>query len=1134
MQTLPKYVVVAFAVLHSPAGLVAQGIEKVATPRAEPQDKSVLSVAYAGRLLGHMRAPDQQTPTTGECAKETPNEVAQHFINLRNLKAGNSDLLLAAGDIFAPDLDARSILTTPSPGVSQRIPKTVSPEFDNVGCFLIQAGFDAMVPGKHDFYYGPDGLQNLARYLHVAKSTSILGSNLIVVTHTARPDPNPPPTPSVAPKHKSEAKLVLPSKVLPWLHGIELQTAGPPDFSEVWDCLAESDKEAPSDPNKNTEICHRWVAAETIISKVQDNRAPILRNIYRAPATSRAAVAPGHHYLYLKMQNLKMQNLKVQNPKDEDNWDHTRTFDVQYPLLQRLSGDVQIDPNDPDLFHLKEYRRDDQKFWVAVFGVVDPGLRAHIGKLNYSYIFEPDKTPDGNAFDTDVQIADPLESLKQALQACAEDIHCRTARKVLLAQMTRSDALMLSARVNSLEELQKVPPFELVIAQADDGQWTGEMDTFTEMRPYGGAASPMIVVPEPPRYPVNGGTAYLSLGTAELSFEPHDGRSEHHRVTKAYRVEKPLAATFTTGPPSLGSVAGGSEGSLTRKALQVMRSFCNSDVAMLQHRDVYEEPTVALFHSPPEKVQDNLNVLFWKGDYIMCRSVSGATLQSLMKISDQFDQNDLNLLSTDLEKGRGLDHSGILKQGSEYMVGGQKLDPKALYAVAVTDYLAFGDTGYPDLSTSLTPFPFRPSNDKEYTSLAGAVCKALNGKACRVTEKAPLEVSNVSPIHPAPVYSGWRHFAQWIKALMPVRTGALSSGDQQRAIHSVTLSALDFGYVHYFHNRSESASQALYGGVPFAQATAAETSTLTSAYMARMARSYRLGEVYISSQMNYTRVLSKDKTTNLESVNQTANLWANEIGVNVRLIPFFKSGTGLKWTAALHSETQVTEPFQELKINTPNADGTVAAALKRIPVPRNYLLMFKTGPRYQNDTNWIEAGVESGRNINAAYSYAFENPNFTCDLRDATMPLPSCIGNNTTKRATPVNLSNITNLTANTATRPVLGLYLNFNATIPLPVHYAGWALVVSNKGDLYLPKRGDASVDTRYLDIWSHSLQVPIVGSLKFVPKLDLYFYENKITHSVYRGYQVTFNLHYDFDWHSGLRWQDVLWTTQPNTPRQ
>jgi hypothetical protein len=1130
MPTLPKYVAAAFVLLLSPLEIAAQGMEKKPETRAEPRDKSVLRVAYAGRLLGHMRAPDQQKDTQdqtpGVCAKEIPNEVARHFINLKNLQAGNSDLLLASGDIFAPDLDARFVVTTPSPGVSQRIPKEVSAKFDNVGCFLIQAGFDAMVPGKHDFYYGPDGLKRLAQYLHGANSTSILGSNLVVITHTAQPDPTPPPTASVP--AESKANLVVPSTVLPWLHRIELQTADPPDFSEVWDCLAESDSQAPSDPLGNPKICHRWVAAGTLPNPLPINRTPILRNIYRAPAlpqpdpnaatpaTARVAVAPGRHYLYLKVKT---------------GWDRTRSFDVQYPLLQGVSGQVQLEAGDPDLFHMKEYKRNGQTYWLAVFGVVDPGLRAHIGKLNYSYVSKPENTPHPERFDTDVQISDPLESLRQALQACAEDDHCRTARKVLLAQMARSDALMLSARVNSLEELQQVPPFELVVAQADDGQWTGDVDTFTEMRPYGGAASPMIVVPDPPRYPANGGEAYLSLATAELSFEPHNGRSEHHRVTKTYRIERTLRQAFPIASPSLGAVAGGPQGSLTGKALQVMRSFCKSDVAMLQHRDVYEEPTVALFHSPPEKLQDNLNVLFWKGDYIMCRSVPGATLQSLMKISRQFDQNDLNLLSTDLEKGRGLDQIGMLPQGSDYTVGGQKIDPKALYSVAVTDYLAFGDTGYPDLSTSLTPFPFRPSNKSAYTTLAGRVCKALNGTNCHVLEEGELDKSPVPPVHPAPAYSGWGHFAQWIAALRPVRTGALSSEDQQRAINSVTLSTLDFGYVHYFHNRSESATQGLYAGVPFAQATATETSTLTSAYMARVARSYKHEEFYLSSQMNYTRVLSHDKTTNLESINQTSNLWANEIGVNVRALPSFKSGTGFKWTAALHSESQVTDPFQE--ITTSNADGTVAG-VKRIPVPRNYLLMFKTGPRYQNDTNWIEAGVESGRNINAAYSYDFDNPKFTCDLRDATTPLQSCIANNTTKLATPVNFSTLTNLTANTATRPILGLYLNFNATIPLPFPRAGWALVVSNKGDLFFPKNGDSSVDTRYLDIWSHSLQVPIVGSLKFAPKLDLYFYENKITHSVYRGYQVTFNVHYDFDWHSGLHWQDVVWTSQPNTPRQ
>jgi len=63
--------------------------------------------------------------------------------------------------------------------------------FDNVGCFLIRAGFDAMVPGKHDFYYGPDGCRIWRAYLHLAKGTSILASNLVVVTQYRQAGPQP-------------------------------------------------------------------------------------------------------------------------------------------------------------------------------------------------------------------------------------------------------------------------------------------------------------------------------------------------------------------------------------------------------------------------------------------------------------------------------------------------------------------------------------------------------------------------------------------------------------------------------------------------------------------------------------------------------------------------------------------------------------------------------------------------------------------------------------------------------------------------------------------------------------------------------------------------------------------------------
>src|SRR5260370_35038985 len=36
---------------------------------------------------------------------------------------------------------------------------------DNVGCFLVREKYTAVVPGKHDFYFGPERLRELVRFL---------------------------------------------------------------------------------------------------------------------------------------------------------------------------------------------------------------------------------------------------------------------------------------------------------------------------------------------------------------------------------------------------------------------------------------------------------------------------------------------------------------------------------------------------------------------------------------------------------------------------------------------------------------------------------------------------------------------------------------------------------------------------------------------------------------------------------------------------------------------------------------------------------------------------------------------------------------------------------------------------------
>jgi hypothetical protein len=60
--------------------------------------------------------------------------------------------------------------------------------------------------------------------------------------------------------------------------------------------------------------------------------------------------------------------------------------------------------------------------------------------------------------------------------------------------------------------------------------------------------------------------------------------------------------------------------------------------------------------------------------------------------------------------------------------------------------------------------------------------------------------------------------------------------------------------------------------------------------------------------------------------------------------------------------------------------------------------------------------------------------------------------------------------------------------------------------------------METYYLTTLSQSLQVPILGQLSLVPRLDLIFFENKVERNSLTRIQSSVSLMYFFDWRSGL----------------
>ena len=70
---------------------------------------------------------------------------------------------------------------------------------DNVGCFLAAARYAAIVPGKHDFYFGAERVRQLARFMAGLNSdeyqpVQMLGANLVISTSPVNDQPLLPST----------------------------------------------------------------------------------------------------------------------------------------------------------------------------------------------------------------------------------------------------------------------------------------------------------------------------------------------------------------------------------------------------------------------------------------------------------------------------------------------------------------------------------------------------------------------------------------------------------------------------------------------------------------------------------------------------------------------------------------------------------------------------------------------------------------------------------------------------------------------------------------------------------------------------------------------------------------------------
>lgn len=1084
---------------------------------------------YTGKLFGYYRYPDVQTTADRGCPAVASTALpSQVQLFAKTLKGAQLDdqALVSMGEDFAPELLARSVKNTAA-GESHRdemIAKGLlmgnggGISADNVGCFLRLMGFDAIVPGAADFYYGPEYLREMARFLFQPaidsyRPVAMLGANLIIHSSVRQQAPRLPagelrPHLRDALDSASPVHFNLPSSVLPWLREVAVTPAAP--GLRVYDCPASlGNPQAFKLPDEKQNRCVALPASDVdpsrfrFVPPAQPSDNFISRYQTLDPGSNHALCA-------------------ASSWKGEPSF-RCQLFSVEYPFFEYRPSSPGLTP--------PPYLAPASPSKPVIFGVVDPGLADSIGQLNGIW---KNTNPD---FDTEVQVVDPIESLRQALALCDADGACKGRRKILLAQMPDYKAAELAARVNV---------FDLVIAQPDRERATGEEASSSQTDENN---APHVLTPGVAFEASRANPLGVNLRRADFYME---GQTQRFLANRVYDRTLPVppggecrscaldeeVGRATAQPP------GGKAYELL--ALTSMREFCHADAALIQHRDVFPDFGKAVRLWPqnfPVTPQLLLKEALWKGDFAFCLPVQGATLKKVLSESAAFDKQDQDNLSITVERGRGLSTLGIEKDpnSNEPTIRGEALQDKKLYGVAMTDYLAFGDTGYPELSSEAVRPLVRIISLQGLNSITGLACQNLPvsvvDNSCQsgeISAKDYFAAIRQKPFDTSRGVTAWLELRKWATTPFPDRPLAatllepVARTPQQsatnRAMWWLTLQNISLGYnLNFIRGSDADVPVNFVGNNNFSQLSAPESAEFIGWLRARGGYSFsRFVDFYVSAELKYDRA-----TTRLPNgvggfgayqLNLASNLLRNEVGIISK--PVSKRAP-FRFLASENVLTQIDKPFQQFTVPVACGDlpcGSGVKELSTFPLQKTYLVLTRAGARLQNQQSWIEAGREYGSNIGVPSGYSLIDPGnatpFPCPVMQG-LSLGKCL-------TLDPYFTNRSRVATETTSRSIAGWFLNFRSVAPL--YHNRLQLTADSYGELFDREATDTFYNTRFYEDATLSLQVPVWGNLSFAPRVEVFVYQSKVVpdqlaignHYVFVSTSLT--LQYGFDWHRGV----------------
>jgi hypothetical protein len=1101
----------------------------------------------------------------------------------------------------------------------------VSP-MDNVGCFLRLAQFDAVVPGQFDFMFGPQRLRELAEFANLPNTgrpddfyrpVRMLGANITM--HVQRVDPSQQSsangqsngaignlprsaTPPNGCPDLTRPKAVLPNAVLPWMRAVRIR-----DAISVAETTPGSFEHAVFD-DATTALFRAWLASSPPPPgpcvgpslTVKDTALP--PHTFTLTLNVTASHISGHNGV---MWNLEPDpNTRSKITTDLDFWTIDSPVPQPLPPDQELTLTIALPPGLPAVeqkFYVEKpfFEAPGQLPWVSrtvadkpivTIGVVDQNLAQLIGRLNSTWMAHDLMVPGhfDDRVETDLKISDPAEALAQVLQFCYHHPACRDGRKVLLASMPQPAVYDLLMELRTAQIGASQESIDVVIAAADPSRETGNR-TVT----YGhDDKNPPVLVPadhtQGDLYNIRVRLEHTEI--TRTSDTQTTLTNQRHEAAQAVDADLHIG---TPGQKDLSQWLGLPEREpirpfLENLALEKMRSTCRSEVAMIQHRDVFLSDRLFMPGLSRDDLFAVMNAVFWKGDFVQCKAFEGATVKSALQQSQKFETQEGLGLTGDLSVGWSLAVQGVAQsargqQSSASLVSGQLLDSKTLYGVAVTDFLAYGDTGYPTFPSG-QPSPDRSLRLQHLLVLSDVIARNFLGAPVGNPLEAREFLDSLHPSHNPPPAPPKGTFGQWLRGMgktsdefRNVDPNDPEMEAQQRPFSSIDLYKADAGYSLFAHNGSEASIGTRFPGVSAFDVTQTNSASLTFDYIARIQKNYELWGLYGQSELNYG---TKDqrKTDDSYTRSQTSNFLYQEFGYFRNFEPSHRNPSGWKFLAPISVQTQVQPPQLSIVFPTPPsgtssavATGTgacgagyvvlngkcVLATAEIVSGQHSYFLMGRPGFRYdylfqkpatgtssgsgaagsgkgqglpvqsQTYNTYLEFGYEAGPQLNGIEAFAFTENNqpvntpAPCSIYGA---IASCVYDTLSEKIPGLGVTSIPG-------RGHLqdGFYLNFRLDMPLPL-YSKVEFVVENKGDFLVDRHAhDSVVDPFLSDDLKSSVLVPIWGKLSLAPTFEMQLFANKIAYNLYRSLSTSVSLNYSFDWRTGLHWRDVLGYDNP-----